>query len=255
STDPAILLCTDVAARGLDLPNIDLVIEYDPAFSSDDHLHRIGRTARAGKAGRAACFLLPGGEEGYVSVLQEGIAAGGGRLARRDAGEVLRKGFSESGTGSGAAWEEAATEWQLEVERWVLGDARAAEMARRAFTSHVRAYATHVSKERGMFDVKGLHLGHLCKAFALRERPAGLGRSGGGAGTSTSSAGRKKEYRTEQTGGGVKRKKGGRREAGNSSAAGKKEVDAEQVDGKDAARRMRAKMKEHMAVASEFNIG
>ena len=263
SSNPAILLCTDVASRGLDLPNIELVIEYDPAFSSDDHLPRAGRTARAGKAGRAECFLLPGGEEGYVSILQEGIA-GGMRPARRDADEVLRKGFtpknpssnsSSSNVGEKRRWQDAATEWQLEVERWVVDEARAAEMAMRAFKSHVRAYATHVSGERGMFDVKALHLGHLCKAFALRERPAGLGRGGG-------AAAEKKRSRTAQRGGGGTQgvKKKGRTEEvdgqmRNGSAAVRTKEDAEQGDGKDAARRMRAKMREHMAVASEFNIG
>src|SRR6201999_4382476 len=70
STEPSLLISTDVASRGSDLPYLDLVIEYDPAFSSEDHLHRIGRTARLGRDGRAVIFLLPGKEEGYISVLK-----------------------------------------------------------------------------------------------------------------------------------------------------------------------------------------
>lgn len=44
-------------------------------------------------------------------------------------------------------------------------------MARKAFLSHVRAYATHPAAEKDLFHVRHLHLGHLAKAFALREAP------------------------------------------------------------------------------------
>lgn len=47
-----------------------------------------------------------------------------------------------------------------------------AEAARKAFRSHIRAYATHPSDEKHMFHVRHLHLGHLAKAFALREAPS-----------------------------------------------------------------------------------
>ena len=54
-----------------------------------------------------------------------------------------------------------------------------ASLARSAFASHIRAYATHPSDEKRFFHVKNLHLGHLAKAFGLREAPAGLGRLAG----------------------------------------------------------------------------
>src|SRR5262249_22059193 len=94
SKTPSFLLCTDVASRGLDLPNVDLVVEYDPPFSADEHLHRIGRTARAGRDGRAIIFLLPGCEEGYVGILKSLRQDEGMNIAGHDADELLRKGLS-----------------------------------------------------------------------------------------------------------------------------------------------------------------
>lgn len=58
-TDMPILVATDVAARGLDIPAIKTVVNYDVARDIDTHTHRIGRTGRAGESGTAYTLVLP----------------------------------------------------------------------------------------------------------------------------------------------------------------------------------------------------
>ncbi len=65
------LVCTDVAARGLDIPNISHVYNYDLPTDPKDYIHRIGRTARAGKEGIAINILAPRDHENFGKVLQE----------------------------------------------------------------------------------------------------------------------------------------------------------------------------------------
>ena len=64
-----VLLCTDVAARGLDIPEVDWIVQYDPPLDIKEYIHRVGRTARGiQKKGKALLFLLEE-EEGYLKHL------------------------------------------------------------------------------------------------------------------------------------------------------------------------------------------
>lgn len=78
-----VLVATDVAARGLDIPGVDLVVNFDMAHSGDDYLHRIGRTGRADAEGRAVSFVaandwnLTKGIERYLGVSFELISIPG----------------------------------------------------------------------------------------------------------------------------------------------------------------------------------
>jgi ATP-dependent RNA helicase DDX31/DBP7 len=246
-SEPAVLICTDVASRGLDVPNVDLVIEYDPPFSKEEHLHRIGRTARAGRDGRATIFLLPGCEEGYIDLLKDGRRDGGIGLIRHVANDLLRKGFvikDDYRREKEAGWEDRATEWQLEVERWVLDSPKMLEMARRAFQSHVRAYTTHVAAERHVFDMKQLHLGHLCKAFGLRDKPGNINVPG-----MRQTAAKMKNVR-RKVGRGKEERTNGTVEQGDPEVL---DVLDEQ-DAEQARRAMRMKAKMMSGGASEFNL-
>lgn len=52
-----LLIATDVASRGLDIPSVDVVVNFDVPTNGKDYVHRVGRTARAGRAGRAVTFV------------------------------------------------------------------------------------------------------------------------------------------------------------------------------------------------------
>jgi len=54
-----VLVATDIAARGIDVKNIELVINYDLPEKPEDYVHRIGRTGRAGHEGHAISFATP----------------------------------------------------------------------------------------------------------------------------------------------------------------------------------------------------
>ncbi|XP_046966122.1 probable ATP-dependent RNA helicase DDX47 [Vanessa cardui] len=70
SKNRSVLICTDVASRGLDIPHVDVVINLDIPLHSKDYIHRVGRTARAGRSGKAITFVTQYDVELYQRIEQ-----------------------------------------------------------------------------------------------------------------------------------------------------------------------------------------
>ncbi|KAK0504751.1 DEAD-domain-containing protein [Armillaria luteobubalina] len=174
-TQSSILLCTSVASRGLDLPLVRAIVQYDlPTEGGEtEYVHRVGRTARAGKGGEAWSIVAPS-EADWVKWIEGKMKSEDKRgkvsLEGTSVESLLQSGFG----GKGSESEGRATDVQLSFERWVLSKKENISLARKAFLSHMRAYATHPSSEKHIFHVRHLHIGHLAKAFALRDAPKAI---------------------------------------------------------------------------------
>lgn len=167
---PAILLSTDIAARGLDMPDVSHILQYDPPSDPKDYVHRAGRTARLGRQGEAMLWVLPH-EVGYLEVLR-GL---GMVLAEVPVDTCLRQlAGGRDRDAAGTPYRDLATALQHAFERHNLRSADNMRMARSAYSASVRAYATHVASEKSIFKIRKLHLGHVAKAFGLRDAPASI---------------------------------------------------------------------------------
>ncbi len=70
SGEVTFVIASDVAARGLDIPDVSHVFNYDAPFHPEDYVHRIGRTGRAGKSGTALTLITPSDDKFYRAILE-----------------------------------------------------------------------------------------------------------------------------------------------------------------------------------------
>lgn len=155
----SVLFCTDVAARGLDLPDVDVVIQYDPPIDPKVFSHRCGRTARAGRKGRAIVMLHAGREEDFVNYM----------LVKRyplSRYSGLSYGLhpTEDSDVAAAARLEASIRQQARTDREIY------ELQVRAFVSYVRAYSKHEMSY--IFKLADLDLAGIAHAFGIIRLPA-----------------------------------------------------------------------------------
>ena len=166
-----VLLCTDVAARGLDLPQVDWIVQYTPPVSVADYVHRVGRTARIGAKGSSVIFLLPSEAE-FVKMLESSKIPLAEMTLELVLGKLLRSGITGNQGRKPSSMEEAATNLQMQIESAVMRDEELHKMASQAYVSFVRSYASYPRESRNVFCFKDLHLGHCAKSFALRDPPS-----------------------------------------------------------------------------------
>ena len=148
SLEKGVLLCTDVAQRGLDIPDIDWVIQYDPPHDPEEYLHRVGRTARgANKIGKALLMILPN-EIGFIRLLQ---------LYKIKIEEFE---FPENKL---AKIQEQFEKLVNKKDHYLLN------LATEAYRAYLHAYNTNNDKDN--FNIEKLDLIKLCKSFGLLSPP------------------------------------------------------------------------------------
>ncbi|RNE97661.1 putative ATP-dependent RNA helicase [Trypanosoma rangeli] len=141
-----VLFCTDVAARGLDIPNVEWILQYDPPLDPTEYIHRIGRTARAGNVGNALLFLAPE-EVGFVRYL-----------------------FKFNITLERYPMPQKLPSIQMKLEHVLQLDPIVAKSAVSAYRAHIGAYQNHLLKET--FSIRRLNLAELARSFALTSLPS-----------------------------------------------------------------------------------
>lgn len=170
AADAGVLICTDVAARGLDLPHVDWIVQFTAPATAADYVHRVGRTARVGTAGAALLFLTPS-EVQFIRWLEDRRI----RLQEESMENCLQKLRAACGVSSVEA---AATDLQMRFETAVLEHTALRDLACKAYVSWVRFYASYRKDAKAAFNFKDVHLGHYAKSFALRDPPSAIGAIG-----------------------------------------------------------------------------
>ncbi|EPX73750.1 ATP-dependent RNA helicase Has1 [Schizosaccharomyces octosporus yFS286] len=147
NAERGILLCTDVAARGLDIPAVDWIVQYDPPDDPRDYIHRVGRTARGNqKRGKCLMFLTPS-ELGFLRYLKNA------RVPLNEYEFPANK----------------IANVQSQLEKLVSKNYYLQQSAKDGYRAYLQAYASYSLKS--IFDINKLDLAKVAKSFGFDHPP------------------------------------------------------------------------------------
>ncbi|XP_075440701.1 ATP-dependent RNA helicase DDX18 [Ascaphus truei] len=147
NADSGILLCTDVAARGLDIPEVDWIVQYDPTDDPKEYIHRVGRTARGIDGKGHALLILRPEELGFLRYLKQA--------------KVPLSEFEFS-------WSKIS-DIQSQLEKLIEKNYYLHKSAQEAYKAYIRAYDSHSHKQ--IFNVNTLDLPKVSISFGFQVPP------------------------------------------------------------------------------------
>ncbi|KAL1860820.1 ATP-dependent RNA helicase dbp4 [Paecilomyces lecythidis] len=147
SSRHSVLFATDVAARGLDFPAVDWVIQADCPEDADTYIHRVGRTARYERNGRAVLFLEPSEEEGMLKRLEQKKVP----IERINIKAKKQQSIKN------------------QLQNMCFKDPELKYLGQKAFISYVKS--VHVQKDKEVFKVKELPLEEFAGSLGLPGAP------------------------------------------------------------------------------------
>merc|ERR1711871_831376 len=143
----AVLMATDVAARGLDFPSVDWVLQADCPEDKATYIHRVGRTARFKDKGKALLLLLPNEEKAFVNLLRKG------KVPIKRTAINMQRTANIMGT----------------LQSLAASDPDMKFLAQKAFIAYVKS--VYLQRNKDVFDVHALPLMDYAAALGLPGEP------------------------------------------------------------------------------------
>lgn len=165
--EQGILFCTDVAARGLDMPQIDWIVHYDPPTDERCYVHRVGRTARIGKVGDSILFFQES-EQPFVEYLSSFVKL----PIQLKKAETFMFYLTKLDPKCDHFWVVASATLQKGIYYCVRNDTALARVSLFAYQSFLRAYNGFPRSVKEYFNPQLLHLGHVAASFGIDATPS-----------------------------------------------------------------------------------
>ncbi|KAG2136003.1 P-loop containing nucleoside triphosphate hydrolase protein [Suillus clintonianus] len=147
SSQHAVLFATDIAARGLDFPSVDWVVQVDCPEDADTYIHRVGRTARYESSGNGLLLIMPSEEEGMKAALEKkGIKIDNIKIRPSKTQNI-----------------------QNQLQNLSFQDPEIKYLGQRAFVSYVRS--VHLYKDKSIFKVDELPVEKFAESLGLPGAP------------------------------------------------------------------------------------